>query len=758
MTMDFDMMAGVYSGLRERQEKGRTLMGRPLTLTEKILLAHVDSWPTEAPERRESYVNFNPDRVAMQDATAQMAILQFMLAQRPDTAVPTTVHADHLIRAQYGAETDLEIANRENSEVYDFLLSASKKYGMGFWQPGAGIIHQVVLENYAFPGGMMIGADSHTPNAGGLGMIAIGVGGADGVDVMVGVPWELRWPGIIGVRLTGELNGWTAPKDVILKVAGILSVKGGTGHIVEYFGPGSESISATGKATITNMGAELGATTSIFPFDGRMAAYLRATGRDDVAALAEQVADCLRPDAEVLASPESYYDRVIEINLSELEPHVVGPYSPDLDRPISALAAEVKAKGYPVELTAALVGSCTNSSYEDLSRAADVARQAAVKGLGARVQFLINPGSEQIRATVERDGQLGALEAIGATILANACGACIGQWRRTDVDVDHGEENSIINSFNRNFSGRNDGNPATHSFIASAEIVTALALAGTLAFNPLTDSLLNEAGEAVRLDPPSGDELPKNGFVEGEEGFVAPLAAEEREGLEVVIDPLSERLELLEPFPAWSGQDFVDLPVLLKSQGKTTTDHISPAGPWLRYRGHLDNISNNMFIGVVSAYDHPAGKGKNVLSGEQDVDYNQIARDYKSRGLGWVAVGDDNYGEGSSREHAAMEPRHLGGLAVIARSFARIAETNLKKQGVLPLTFDDPGDYDRIVEEDRISILGLADLEPGSKLRLVISHPDGSIDEGTLSHTLSPNQIEWFKAGSALNLIRQMRG
>lgn len=751
MTMNLDMIQRAYADLPQRQEAGRRLMGRPLTLTEKILLAHVQALPGEPPARRKTYVNFNPDRVAMQDATAQMAILQFMLAGRDDTAVPTTVHADHLIRAQFGATTDLQIANRENHEVYDFLLSASQRYGMGFWKPGAGIIHQVVLENYAFPGGMMIGTDSHTPNAGGLGMIAIGVGGADAVDVMVGMPWELRWPGIIGVHLTGELGGWTAPKDVILKVAGILSVKGGTGHIVEYFGPGTRSISATGKATITNMGAELGATTSIFPFDARMAAYLRATDRADVAELAEQVSDCLVPDPHVLQSPERYYDRIIEINLSELEPHVVGPYSPDLDRPISRLAVEAQDKGYPIEISAALVGSCTNSSYEDMSRAANVAQQALARGLKARTQFLINPGSEQIRATVERDGQLGVLQETGATILANACGACIGQWRRTDVE--QGERNSIINSFNRNFSGRNDANPGTHSFIASPEIVTAFALAGSLDFNPMTDTLVNQQGEEVRLDPPTGDELPSSGFAQGEAGYVPPLA--ERSGHDVLIARESERLQRLEPFVAWNGNDYIDLPVLLKSVGKTTTDHISPAGPWLRFRGHLDNISNNLFIGVVSAYGRPVGKGKNVITGEEDVPYHEIARDYKSRGIGWIAVGDENYGEGSSREHAAMEPRHLGGVAIIARSFARIAETNLKKQGVLPLTFENPTDYDRIGEEDRISLLGLADLAPGSKVRLVITHPDGTTDEGVLSHSLSPNQVEWFRAGSALNLIRQ---
>ncbi len=753
MTMDFDMIQRRYAALPGLVEAGRRLMGRPLTLTEKILLAHLDGELAEPPVRRKSYVDFNPDRVAMQDATAQMAILQFMLAGRDDTAVPSTIHADHLIRSQFGVMRDLPIAINENAEVFDFLLSAGQRYGMGFWKPGAGIIHQVVLENYAFPGGMMIGTDSHTPNAGGLGMVAIGVGGADAVDVMVGMPWELRWPAIIGVKLTGAFNGWTSAKDVILKVAGILTVKGGTGAIVEYFGPGARTISATGKGTICNMGAEIGATTSLFPYDQRMAAYLRATERADVASLAEQIAEHLQPDPEVEADPERFYDRVIEIDLSTLEPRIVGPYTPDLDRPISALKAELAEKDYPVELTAALVGSCTNSSYEDMSRAANVARQALAKGLTSQVQFLINPGSEQIRATVERDGQLGVLQAMGASIMANACGACIGQWRRTDVEL--GEKNSIINSFNRNFAGRNDANPGTHSFIASPEIVTAFALAGRLDFNPLTDTLVNAAGEQVKLDPPMGEELPVRGFIKDEQGFVPRL--DERSGLEVSVNPASDRLALLEPFNAWDGQDYIDLPVLLKARGKCTTDHISPAGPWLKYRGHLDNISNNMFIGAISAFEHPAGKGRNVVTGENDVAYSDIARDYKARGLPWVAIGDENYGEGSSREHAAMEPRHLGGVAVIARSFARIHETNLKKQGMLPLTFVNPADYELIREDDRISLLGLAELAPGSTVRMAIQHADGTRDEAPLAHTFNEQQIEWFKAGSALNLIRLRR-
>jgi len=750
MTMDFDMIKRLYAALPERVAAGRRLMGRPLTLTEKILLAHVDGELAAPPVRKQTYVDFNPDRVAMQDATAQMAILQFMLAGRDDTAVPSTIHADHLIRAQFGVDRDLPIAVNENAEVYDFLLSAGQRYGMGFWKPGAGIIHQVVLENYAFPGGMMIGTDSHTPNAGGLGMVAVGVGGADAVDVMVGMPWELRWPGVIGVKLTGAFNGWTSAKDVILKVAGILTVKGGTGAIVEYFGPGARTISATGKGTICNMGAEIGATTSLFPYDARMAAYLRATERADVAELAEQIAQHLQPDSEVEAEPERFYDRVIEIDLSTLEPRIVGPYTPDLDRPISVFKAELAEKDYPVDLTAALVGSCTNSSYEDMSRAANVARQALAKGLTSQVQFLINPGSEQIRATVERDGQLGVLQAMGASIMANACGACIGQWRRTDVEK--GERNSIINSFNRNFAGRNDANPGTHSFIASPEIVTAFALAGRLDFNPLTDTLVNAAGEQVRLDPPLGEELPVRGFIKDEEGFVPRL--DDRSGLDVVVAPSSERLALLEPFQPWDGQDYVDMPILLKAKGKCTTDHISPAGPWLRFRGHLDNISNNMFIGAISAFEHPAGKGRNVVTGENDLAYATIARDYKARGLPWVAIGDENYGEGSSREHAAMEPRHLGGVAVIARSFARIHETNLKKQGLLPLTFANPADYDLLREDDRISLLGLAELAPGSIVRMVIQHSDGTSHEALLTHTFNENQVEWFKAGSALNLIR----
>ncbi len=687
MTMDYDLIRQVYADLPARVAAGRELLGRPLTLTEKILLAHLAAPLAEAPVRGKSYVEFNPDRVAMQDATAQMAILQFMLAGRDDTAVPSTVHCDHLIRAQFGVNTDLPIAVKENAEVYDFLLSTSNRYGMGFWKPGAGIIHQVVLENYAFPGGMMIGTDSHTPNAGGLGMVAIGVGGADAVDVMVGMPWELRWPGVIGVKLTGEFNGWTSAKDVILKVAGILTVKGGTGAIVEYFGPGARSISATGKGTICNMGAEIGATTSLFPFDDRMATYLRATERADVAELAEAVAAHLRPDPEVEANPERYYDRVIEIDLSTLEPHVVGPYTPDLDRPISALAAELGEKGYPVELTAALVGSCTNSSYEDMSRAANVARQALAKGLTARTQFLINPGSEQIRATVERDGQLGVLEEMGATILANACGACIGQWRRTDVDK--GEKNSIINSFNRNFAGRNDANPGTHSFIASPEIVTAFALAGRLDFNPLTDMLVNESGEEVRLDPPTGDELPSNGFIRDMEGLAAPPAS--RSDVPVAVDPDSERIALLEPFPAWDGEDMRRSAGADEGQGQVHhRPHLAgrPVAEIPRPSGqHQQQHVHRREQRVRSS----CRQGTNVITGENDVAYSDIARDYKARGLTWVAIGDENYGEGSSREHAAMEPRHLGAAAIIVRSFARIHETNLKKQGVLPLTFADPG-------------------------------------------------------------------
>jgi aconitate hydratase len=686
----------------------------------------------------------------MQDATAQMALLQFMSAGRKTTAVPSTVHCDHLIQAQIGAKDDLLRANEENREVFDFLESISKKYGIGFWRPGAGIIHQVVLENYAFPGGMMIGTDSHTPNAGGLGMIAIGVGGADAVDVMAGMPWELKWPKVIGVKLTGRLSGWATPKDVILKLSGILTVKGGTGAIIEYFGNGTNSISCTGKATICNMGAEVGATTSVFPFDERMAAYLRITGRNDIAALAESLADQLAADKEVFESPDKYYDQVVEINLDQLEPHLNGPFTPDKAWPISRMKEAVKEFDYPEEIKVALIGSCTNSSYEDIDRSASIARQAINKGLKAKSQFTITPGSEQVRATIERDGQLEVLSDFGGLILANACGPCIGMWKRMDIQT--GERNTIVTSFNRNFAKRNDGNAETLAFVASPELTTALAIAGKLTFNPLTDELVNEKGEKVKLDPPTGEELPPRGFVSDEKGFIAP--AKDGEKVEVVVNPKSERLQLLKPFKPWEGTDLIDLPVLIKVKGKCTTDHISMAGWWLRFRGHLDNISNNMLIGAVNYFTGETGKTKNIFTNEYK-GVPEVARDYKAKGTGWVVIGDENYGEGSSREHAAMEPRFLGGRAIIVKSFARIHETNLKKQGMLPLTFANPSDYDKIREDDKLSILGLTTFKPEVPLTLVIKHSDGTKEEVKLNHTFNDTQINWFKAGSALNLIAQ---
>ena len=748
MVFDLTMIRRVYARTARRVAAARTLTGRPLTLAEKVLHAHTWKPLGEAPVRGKTYVDFAPDRVAMQDATAQMALLQFMSAGIPKVAVPSTVHCDHLIQAQTGAREDLAQAFADNREVYDFLASVSARHGIGFWKPGAGIIHQVVLENYAFPGGMMIGTDSHTPNAGGLGMVAIGVGGADAVDVMAGMPWELKWPRLIGVHLKGRMNGWTSAKDVILKVAGILTVKGGTGAIVEYFGEGASTISATGKGTICNMGAEIGATTSLFPYDPRMAAYLRSTGRASVAALADRVAAHLAPDPEVVRAPEQFYDQVITIDLSSLEPMVNGPFTPDRAWKLSEFAAAVRENGWPDELRVALIGSCTNSSYEDIERATAVARQAAAKGLRARSEFTITPGSEQIRATIERDGHLKVLTDIGGVVLANACGPCIGQWKRHDVQK--GDRNSIITSFNRNFAGRNDANPETHAFVASPEVVTALALAGRLSFNPLTDPLVNARGEEVRLDPPSGDELPRKGFTAGERGFVPPARGGAR--VRVAVSPASDRLQVLTPFPAWEGRDLEGLPVLLKAKGKCTTDHISPAGKWLKYRGHLDNISNNMFSGAVNAYTGAIGTGKNVLTGET-AEYPAVAREYKRRGLGWVVVGDENYGEGSSREHAAMEPRWLGGRAIVVKSFARIHETNLKKQGMLPLTFANPADYDRIREDDRVSITGLASFAPAVPLRMIVRHADGTVEEMLLNHTFNENQIGWFRAGSALNLI-----
>lgn len=746
---DFDIIQRIYSDFEVKVSAGRELLGRPLTYAEKILLAHMHGPLLKAPERLVSYSKFSPDRVALQDATAQMALLQFMQVGRSETAVPSTVHCDHLIRAKVGASDDLKDANFENSEVYNFLKSVCQKYSLGFWKPGSGIIHQVVLENYAFPGGMMVGTDSHTPNAGGLGMVAIGVGGADAVDVMTGMPWELSWPGIIGVKLSGKMTGWTSPKDVILKLAGILSVKGGTGRIVEYFGEGIQSISCTGKGTICNMGAEIGATSSLFPYDDRMGTYLCATGRKAVAESANTIANHLRADIETERQPELYYDQVIEIDLSTLEPHIVGPFTPDLARPVSQLAREVKEKDYPDEISVSLIGSCTNSSYEDIERSAHVARQAKEKKLTAKTPLLITPGSEQIRATIERDGQLKDLTEMGGVVLANACGPCIGQWKR--VDNIAGEKNSIITSFNRNFARRNDGNASTHAFIGSPELVTALALGGRLSFNPIKDSIVNEEGRDVWLEPPMGHELPANGFEVGEDGFVSPGL--DGDIVKVEIDESSERLELLKPFESWDGKDLWDLPILLKARGKCTTDHISPAGPWLRFRGHLDKISDNLFIGAVNAFNGEAGVGKNVFNSNKSIRFSDVARDYKKRGKQWVVFGDDNYGEGSSREHAAMEPRYLGGIAIIVKSFARIHETNLKKQGILALTFADPSAYDEIQEDDRIAIIGLDRFVPGEPLTLNLTHIDGSTFTTELNHTYSPVQIDWFKAGSALNLI-----
>lgn len=752
MTANIEMIKNIYAGYKDKVANARKVLGRPLTYTEKILYAHLWELPKGQLIGGKDYAELAPDRVAMQDATAQMALLQFMSAGRKTTAVPSTVHCDHLIQAQVGAKEDLFRANSENKEVYDFLESISKKYGIGFWKPGAGIIHQVVLENYAFPGGMMIGTDSHTPNAGGLGMVAIGVGGADAVDVMAGMPWELKWPKLIGVKLTGKLNGWASAKDVILKLAGILTVKGGTGAIVEYFGEGAASISATGKGTICNMGAEIGATTSVFPFDEKMAAYLRITGRADVSALAEGLSDELIADKEVYTNPEKFYDQIIEINLSQLEPHINGPFTPDKAWPISKMKQAVKENGYTDEIKVALIGSCTNSSYEDIDRSASVARQAIEKGLKTKAQFTITPGSEQVRATIERDGQLETFGKFGGVILANACGPCIGMWKRMDIKT--GEKNTIVTSFNRNFAKRNDGNPETLAFVASPELTTALAIAGSLSFNPITDELVNERGEKVKLDPPSGEELPENGFDRGNIGFVPP--AEEGSSVEVIVNPESERLQLLKPFEPWDGKDYLDLPLLLKAKGKCTTDHISMAGPWLRYRGHLDNISNNMFIGAINYFTGDAGKVKNTYTGEYK-SIPEVAREYKAKGSGWIVVGDENYGEGSSREHAAMEPRFLGGKAIIVKSFARIHETNLKKQGMLPLTFANPADYDKIQEDDKLSIIGLSELKPETQLTLITKHKNGTEDKVKLNHTMNDAQIKWFKAGSALNLIAQVQ-
>jgi aconitate hydratase len=750
MAFDLGMIKAVYAGMAERVNAARNAVGRPLTLTEKILYAHLyEGNASQSFERGKSYVDFAPDRVAMQDATAQMALLQFMQAGKPQVAVPSTVHCDHLIQARIGADQDLQDAYNENKEVYDFLASVSNKYGIGFWKPGAGIIHQVVLENYAFPGGMMIGTDSHTPNAGGLGMVAIGVGGADAVDVMAGMAWELKFPKVIGVKLTGRLNGWTSPKDVILKVAGILTVKGGTGAIVEYFGEGAESMSCTGKGTICNMGAEIGATTSVFSYDDSMRAYLRATNREEVVEMADEVADYLRADDEVYADPASFYDQLIEIDLSTLEPHVNGPFTPDAAWPISQFAAVVKEHNWPAKLEVGLIGSCTNSSYEDLTRSASIAEQAVSKKLVAQAEFTITPGSELVRYTTARDGLLDTFAQMGGVVLANACGPCIGQWaRHTD---DPTRKNSIITSFNRNFAKRNDGNPNTHAFVASPEIVTAFAIAGDLTFNPLVDKLINSDGEEVMLDEPRGIELPPQGFAVEDAGYVAP--AEDGSSVEVAVDPKSDRLQLLEGFKPWEGTDLKGLKLLIKAQGKCTTDHISMAGPWLKYRGHLDNISNNMLIGAINAFNGDANRVYNDMTRGYDT-VPATARTYKAAGIGTVVVGDENYGEGSSREHAAMEPRFLGVRAVIVKSFARIHETNLKKQGMLGLTFANKADYDLIEENDTIDILGLENFTPGVPLKVVLTHKDGSQDAFMVNHTYNEGQIEWFKAGSALNLIR----
>ncbi len=748
MTANFEMIKTFYENYKNKINKVKKELNRPLTYAEKVLFAHL--WDNEVKDydRGKDYVELAPDRVAMQDATAQMALLQFMHSGRKNTAVPSTVHCDHLIQAKIGANEDLQTAKDENKEVYDFLESISKKYGIGFWKPGAGIIHQVVLENYAFPGGMMIGTDSHTPNAGGLGMAAIGVGGADAVDVMSGMAWELKWPKLIGVKLTGRLSGWTSPKDVILKLAGILTVKGGTGAIVEYFGDGTNSISCTGKGTICNMGAEIGATTSIFPYDEKMKAYLEKTGRADVALLADENAGELLADSGVYENPEKYFDQVIEINLSELKPHLNGPFSPDLAIPVSEMKKAVIEKNFPDKVSVGLIGSCTNSSYEDIDRAASIARQAVELGLKAKASFTITPGSEQVRATIERDGQLKALTDIGGVVLANACGPCIGMWHRMDIKT--GERNTIVTSFNRNFAKRNDGNSETLAFVASPEMTTVLAISGSLSFNPEEDELINEKGEKVKLKSPYGDELPKDGFIQDNDGYIAP--SEENQKTEVVVDTNSNRLQLLDKFNAWDGNDYIDMTLLLKAKGKCTTDHISMAGPWLKYRGHLDNISGNMFLGAINAFTDEAGKVKNRYTNEVKL-VHEVARDYKSKNIGWVVVGDENYGEGSSREHAAMEPRFLGGKAIIVKSFARIHETNLKKQGMLPLTFADPKDYDKIKEDDLLSIIGIKELAPGNQLKLVIKHADLSTEEILLNHTFNENQIEWFKAGSALNLI-----
>ena len=746
------MIKTVYNGLSDRVNAAREIVDRPLTLSEKILYSHLFNDKLEKFERGKSYVDFSPDRVAMQDATAQMALLQFMMAGKEQAAVPSTVHCDHLIQAKVSADQDLSIAKDINGEVYNFLESVSNKYGIGFWKPGAGIIHQVVLENYAFPGGMMIGTDSHTVNAGGLGMIAIGVGGADAVDVMAGMPWELKFPKFIGIKLTGELSGWTSAKDVILKVAGILTVKGGTGAIVEYFGPGAENLSCTGKGTICNMGAEIGATTSIFAYGEQMAKYLCATGRKDVAKLADEVAEHLRADEAIFENPDEYFDQVIEINLSELEPHLNGPFTPDKATPISEMANAAKENDWPTDVKVGLIGSCTNSSYEDISRSASIAKQAVEKGLKTKADFTVTPGSELVRYTIERDGFIDTFEDLGAHVFANACGPCIGQWARAGAEKE--EKNTIVHSFNRNFAKRADGNPNTHAFVGSPELVTALAISGNLTFNPLKDTLTNENGDEVKLDPPVGDDLPKNGFAVEDLGFQEPAA--DVRGIEIMVNPDSERLELLSPFEPWDGKNITEMKLLIKAKGKCTTDHISMAGPWLRFRGHLDNISNNMLTGAVNYFTDKTNSVKNQLTGDYG-SVPDVQRAYKAADVTTLVVGDENYGEGSSREHAAMEPRHLGVRAVLVRSFARIHETNLKKQGMLALTFSRMADYDKIQENDTIDFVDLDQFSPGKPLTLNVTHDDGTSDEIVCNHTFNKTQIDWFRAGSALNLIRSQQ-
>ncbi len=751
MIFDLDMIKKVYAKFPERVEAARKLTGRPLTLTEKILYAHLwDNLPTEEYKRAKSYVDFAPDRVAMQDATAQMALLQFMQSGRKEVAVPSTAHCDHLIQAKLGADKDLQEAINKSSEVFNFLSSVSNKYGIGFWKPGAGIIHQVVLENYAFPGGMMIGTDSHTVNAGGLGMIAIGVGGADAVDVMAGMPWELKFPKLIGVKLTGKLSGWTASKDVILKVAGILTVKGGTGAVVEYFGEGAKSLSGTGKGTICNMGAEIGATTSTFGYDEAMERYLRATGRDEVADGANAIKEHLTGDPEVYANPEKYFDQVIEIDLSTLEPHINGPFTPDLATPISKMGALAKANGWPLDVEWGLIGSCTNSSYEDLTRAQSIAQQAVEKNLKTKSEFGINPGSEQVRYTADRDGVLKTFEDLDATIFTNACGPCIGQWARKDADK--GGKNTIIHSFNRNFAKRADGNPNTHAFVASPEMVAAIAISGRLDFNPLTDTLTNENGEQVKLDEPKGIELPEKGFAVEDPGYQAP--AEDGSKVDIKVAEGSERLQLLEPFKPWDGKNFTNMKLIIKAKGKCTTDHISMAGPWLRFRGHLDNISNNTLTGAVNAFNEKTDSVKNQLTGEYG-SVPAVQREYKAAGIKTIVVGDHNYGEGSSREHAAMQPRHLGMAIVLVKSFARIHETNLKKQGMLGLTFANEADYDLIQEDDTFDTIDLNEFAPDKPIHIKVTHADGSTDTIKCIHTYNEGQIAWFRAGSALNKIKE---